>query len=234
MKKISLKAQERKTFGRKVKNVRNEGMIPSNIFGKGVKSKAIKVDEKEFLKVFDEAGETSIVEVLFGKENRPCLIHGIQKDPVSEKVLHVDFHQVNLKEKVSADVPIEVVGEAPAVKQGLGTLVTYIDEVEVEALPMDLPEKFEINVNGLKEVDDALHIKDLDYDKSKVELDADPEEIVVKIEALREEEEEPEPEAPAEGEEGEEAEKEGEEKAPEEEGQKEESEEAPKENQEEK
>lgn len=186
-----LKADKRKITGRKVKKLRQEGKIPANIYGKGVKSTSIEVEEKDFKKVFDEAGETGIIEISLGKETRPVLVHNIQVDPITGGALHVDFRQVNLKEKVTAQVPVETTGESPAEKQGLGTAVQYLDEVEVEALPMDLPEVFEVDLTGLTEVDQAIFVKDLPVDKKKVEIKQDPEEIVVKIEPLREEEEEP-------------------------------------------
>lgn len=186
-----LKAEQRKVTGRKVKKLREEGKLPANIFGKGVKSVSIQVDDKEFRNAFKEAGETGIIEITFGKETRPVLIHNVQTDPITGEDLHVDFHQVNLKEKVSAAVPVETAGEAPAEKQGLGTAVQYLDEVEVEALPMDLPEVFEVDLSGLEQVDQAIFVKDLPVDKNKVEIKQDPEEIVVKVEPLREEEEEP-------------------------------------------
>jgi len=225
MKTYKLKAEKRTVTGRKVKNLRKEGVLPANIYGKKVKSQAVKVKSDEFEKVLKEAGETSIVELMVGKVKKPVLIQNVQMDPVEDIPLHVDFHQVDLKEKVTADVPIEVVGEAPAEKQGLGTLVQYIDEVEVEALPTELPEKFEVDTTGLKEVDAAILVKDLKYDKSKVKIELDKEETIAKIEPLRKEEE-PEPvveevkegeeEVPEEGEEVKETEKPEEEKTTEE------------------
>jgi len=134
MKKYKLSAKKRTVLGRKVKKSRKEGFLPANIYGKKVKSQAVVVNEKEFAKVFKEAGETSIIELMLGKVKKPVLIHNVQTDPVSDMPLHVDFHQVDLKEKVMADVPVVVLGEAPAEKQGLGTMVQYIDEIDVEAL----------------------------------------------------------------------------------------------------
>jgi large subunit ribosomal protein L25 len=103
-------------------------------------------------------------------------------------MIHVNFLQVDLKEKVEAEVPVELVGESPAEKQSLGTVVQYLNEIKVEALPTDLPEKFEVDTSELAEVDQAIYIKDLKYDKSKVEVKNDPEEIVVKVEPPQKEE----------------------------------------------
>lgn len=190
MDKITLKAEKRETLGKKVKRLREQNILPANIYGKGVESLAIKIDKLDFEKIFKEAGETGLVEIVVGDDKRPTLVHEVQYDPVSDEPLHVDFRQVDLKEKVTATVPVETRGESPAEKRGVGTAVLYLDEVEVEALPSDLPEKFEIDISGLEEVDQALYIKDIDVDKAKVEIKADSEEIIIKVEPLREEEEE--------------------------------------------
>lgn len=188
MQKQILKAKKRKILGRKVKNLRKEGILPANIYGKGVKSLAIEVSAEDFKKTFKEVGETGLIEIQIAKQKKPVLVNNVHKDPVSDLPLHIDFHQVNLKEEVTANVQIELVGDSPAEKQGLGTIVQYLDEVEVKALPTNLPEKFQLDLSGLDEVDKALYIKDLSVGK-KVKVDADPEEVVVKIEPLRKEEE---------------------------------------------
>ena len=206
MDKQILKAQKRKIFGRRVKSLRNQGLLPANIYGKKIKSEAVQVVNADFLKAYEEAGETVLIELrLNGDSNQAVkkmvLIHNVQVDPVSDSPVHADFLQVNLKEKVTASVPIEVVGESPAEKVGKGTAVQQIDEVEVEALPTDLPEKFVVDISGLTEVDQAILIKDLNVDTKKVDVKLDREQIVVKVEELRKEEEvAAAPEVPIEGE----------------------------------
>lgn len=184
MEKIILKATTRKDVGRKVKLLRKQGILPANIYGKKIKSESIQIDLKEFLSVYKEVGDTK----LFYINERPVLVANIQKDPVSDSLLHVDFHQVDLKEKVEAKVPVELIGESPAEKQSIGTVVQYLNEIEVEALPTDLPEKFEIDISTLSEVDQMVHVKDLPYDKSKIEVKTDLEEILVKVEPPQKEE----------------------------------------------
>ena len=190
MDKITLKADKRKLLGRKVKSLRRDGILPGNVYGKKEKSLAIQVELKEFKKVFDKAGETGLLDLQVEKTSKPVLIDNVQEDPVTNQFLHVDFRQVDLKEKITAEVPIEIVGESSAEKQGLGTLVQQIDEIEVEALPTDFPDKFEIDVTKLEDVDMALFVKDLTYDKKKIRIISGLEEIIVKIEPLREEEQE--------------------------------------------
>src|SRR3989344_4347005 len=111
MAQISLNTEIRKLAGRKVKSLRREGIIPANVFGRKVKSQMLQVNAREFEKVFSEAGETGVVELSVGKEKKPVLVHNLQKDPISEQILHIDFLQVDLKQKVSAQVPIELVNE---------------------------------------------------------------------------------------------------------------------------
>lgn len=192
--------------GRKVSRLRREGLLPANVFGKKVKSQAIAVAMKDFKEVFAKAGETGLINLVIedkGKaDERAVLVSNLQLDPVSDLVLHVDFHQVDLKEKVTAEIPVEVVGESPAEKQGLGTVVQYVHEVEIEALPTDLPENFVIDATALAEVDQAVFVKDLKFDKEKIEIKTDLESIIVKVEPPQKEEviETPVAETPAEGE----------------------------------
>jgi large subunit ribosomal protein L25 len=189
MSKQILKAEKRKVFGRKIKSLRREGILPANIYGKKVKSLAIQFPLKDFEKVYKEAGETGIIEVVVAKNKKPALIHNVQVDPVTDLPLHADLLQVDLKEKVTAAVPVELIGEAPAEKQGLGTAVQYLDEIEVEALPTDLPEKFEVGISKLEEVDNAIMVKDLEVDTKKIEVKSDAEQIIVKVEPPQKEEE---------------------------------------------
>lgn len=188
MDKVNLKVEPRKLTGRKVSSLRREGVLPANIYGKGVKSQSIQVSLKDFSETYDKVGETGLLELELGKEKIPALIHNLQKDPVEDKFLHADFFQVNLKEKVTATVPVEVLGESPAEASGVGTVVLQLNELEVEALPTDLPEKFTIDASTLKEVDQTVKISDLQYDKSKVEVKLDSEQIVVKVEPPQKEE----------------------------------------------
>jgi large subunit ribosomal protein L25 len=102
--------------------------------------------------------------------------------------IHVDFLQVDLKEKVEAEVPVELTGESPAEKEAIGTVVQYLNEIKVEALPMDLPEKFIVDTSALSEVDQAILVKDLSVDRSKVDIKTEAEEIVVKVEPPQKEE----------------------------------------------
>lgn len=182
MQKPTLKTQPRKVFGRKVKQLRSDGILPANIYGKKIKSQAIQARTTDFEKVFEKAGESGLVELIVSGKKKPVLIHNVQLDPVTDTAIHADFLQVNLKEKVTAQVSVELLGESPAEKESGGTVVQHIDEIEVEALPTDLPEKFEVNLTKLKEIDATIKISDLEVDKKKVEIKNDPDQIIVKVE----------------------------------------------------
>ena len=212
-----LKVEKRKIAGRKVKNLRKEGILPANIYGKKVKSLNIKVILKDLKNILDKVGETGLVdlEVKGVKKERTVLLKNPQYDPISDQVIHIDFYQVDLTEKVSVDVPVEIVGESPAAKRGEGILVHLLNEIEVEALPEDLPERFVVDVAKLEKVGDAITVADLKVDSKKVKIDISPDQVVARIDELAEEIEEAPPvieEEVVEGEEGEAKPAEGEEK----------------------
>ena len=185
-----LSAQKREVFGRKVKNLRQDGLIPGNIFGKGIKSLAIQLKEKEFTPVYRQAGQTGLADLLVESEKqiRPIMIQNVQTNPVKGDFVHVDLRQIILTEKVKASIPVELIGISPADSQKTGILVKVLPEIEVEALPTDLPEHFQVDVSKLEKVADAILVKDLKVDRQKVELKVDEKQIVVKIEPLAKEE----------------------------------------------
>jgi large subunit ribosomal protein L25 len=201
-----LKVEKRELTGRKVKSLRREGILPGNVYGKKIESFPVQVTLKEFEPVYEEVGETGLLELLVDKKKVPVLITEVQAHPVSGLPLHVDFRQVDLKEKVVAMVPLELVGESPAEKSGLGTVIQQLNEVEAEALPVDLPDKIEVDLSGLEEVDEVITAKDLKYNKEKISLKILPDQVIVKVEPPQKEEEvlPPQPteeEVPLEGEE---------------------------------
>ena len=114
MKRFKLIAEKRKITGKQVKKLRREGILPANVYGKDIKSQSLQLPQIEFNKVFDEAGETGVIDLSVGTDTIPVLIHNIHKD-YRNQVIHADFFKVNLKEKVSTMVPIEIVGEPKAV-----------------------------------------------------------------------------------------------------------------------
>lgn len=178
MEQTPLLAQKRTVLGRKVKKLRAEGQIPAHVFGHKVKTVHVQVKNTDFAKVYDAAGETGIVDLAIDGQKRPVLIRNVQIHPVTDETLHIDFYQVNLTEKVKVNVPLEVIGESPAVEKKIGLLLTPVSEVEIEALPQDLPEKIEVDVAKLANVGDEVKVGDLKIDKTKITLHT-PEDLVV-------------------------------------------------------
>lgn len=188
--KISLDAVKREVFGKKLGALRKEEKIPANVFGKDFASVAISVDKKMFMHTFRLAGETQVVYLQLDKTEIPAVISDMHLDPVSDQIMHVDFKKVNLLIKTEAQVPVVLVGEADAVAHKKGDLITVMDELTVEALPADMPSEIEIDVTGLAEVDDAIHVSDIKL-AGKVEIKHEADEIVVKIAEHKEEDLEP-------------------------------------------
>lgn len=207
MSNYSVKANIRTALGRSVRALRRTGVVPANIFGKKIQSVAIQVEEKALKDVLKKAGETNLIGITVdGGKNHPVLVAGYSQDPVTGALLHVDFHEVDLNVKTTAMVPVKAVGESEAVKAGK-VLVLQRNELEVEALPANLPNEIEVDITVLTEVGSTIHAKDLKLDRSKVTLMVEDEEVIATIQEPAVEEA---PAAPAEGAEAEAAPAEGE------------------------
>ena len=181
MSNYSVKANIRTALGRSVRALRRTGVVPANIFGKKIKSVAIQVEEKALKDVLKKAGETNLIDITVdGGKNHPVLVAGYSQDPVTGALLHVDFHEVDLNVKTTAMVPLKAVGESEAVKAGK-VLVLQRNELEVEALPADLPNEIEVDITVLTEVGSTIHAKDLKLDRSKVTLMVEDEEVIATI-----------------------------------------------------
>ena len=176
-----LNVAPRQVLGKKVKILRRGGLTPANIFGHNVESQAIQVGTEELKYVLKSAGRNEIVYLrLDGDDPRPTFVRDVQQHPVTDAILHVDFLQISLREKVRADVPIHLVGVSPAVDTYGGILMHGLDHVTVEALPTEVPSFLEIDVSPLTEINQALHVSDLDVPDG-VALFTDVEQVVAKV-----------------------------------------------------
>lgn len=186
---FELFANTRTLFGRKTKQLRKKGLIPANIFGKKIKSLAIELEKSGLLDTMRKAGETGLIHLKIKGSDKvhPVLISGYAQHPVTDEMLHVDFHEVDLKQKTTATVPLHTVGEAEAVKGGM-VLVMFKNEIEVEALPTDLPDSIEVDISGLTEVGMTILAKDLKVNRSKVTLAIEDEEPIITIQEPAKEE----------------------------------------------
>lgn len=166
--------------------LREEGKIPAVFYGPKEPSTPITIDRREFEKVWREAGETTVVVLKGVAEDKEVLIHEVAFHPVTDIVQHVDFYVVEKGKKVQTHVPIEFVGESPAVKAG-ANLVKVMYEVEVEALPKDLPHVIEIDISKLETINTSIAIKDIAA-MPGVEIMGNPEDSIVSVAEAKEEE----------------------------------------------
>ncbi len=181
---MELKAEKREIFGKKNNLLRDERLLPAVIFGKGLESMPIVVDYNSFVKVFKEAGETSVIYIEVDGKKHPVLVKDMQIHHITSKPIHIGFYEVDLKEKINADIPVEVINEElnELVKGGEALVLALLNEIEVEALPTDLPESFIIDATKLVDMDSVITIADLEYDREKVEIvGIEPDEIVAKL-----------------------------------------------------
>ena len=215
----------RSVLGKRAKQLRRDGIMPGNIYGRGLESVAVQLPYRGAATIVSKHGLNSLIEVeVEGEETgRPVVVRSVQRHPVTREIQHVDFYQVDLTRQMQAMVPITVTGVAPAVHTYQGVVITGADRVAVQALPADIPGHLEINIDGLEELDDQLTVGDLDLPASilvMTELDI----MIVRVQRPRKIEDAVEEAELLEGEEGELAE--GEE-APDAEGSEGESEERP-------
>ena len=188
MGKMTLQARPRNITGRKVKSLRREGFVPAVIYGHGFESLPIQVPLKDFERVYAEAGESSVVYLNLEDKSYPTIIQDVARDPMSDKFLHADFYKVRLDEKIKAKIPLNFVGESPAVKELAGILVKNISELEVEGFPQDLPHQIDVDVSSLQELKSHILVRNL-LVSNKLKVEADPEAIVVLVQEPISEEE---------------------------------------------
>lgn len=183
---IELAVAPRSILGKKVKVLRRQGMTPANIYGHGIPSQAVQVLTPDLARAIRAVGRNTMLQLhLEGeKKRRPVFVRSVQRNPITDEFLHIDFYQVSLKEKIRIEVPLVIVGEAPAVSVHYGILLQSVNVVTMEGLPGDLPPHIEVDVSGLEEIDDAVHLKDLEVSPD-VTLLAEPELVVAKVAAPR-------------------------------------------------
>jgi len=180
---LTLSAKIREITGKKVKKLREKDILPAVLYGPDVKNLSLEINRKDFDKVFNEVGESSLVMIEVEgnpKKEYQVLIHDIQRESVTAKPLHVDFYSPPTKEEIIVKVPITLEGEAPAIKELSGTLVKDIHEIEIKGLIQDLPKEIKVDISNLKTFEDHILIKDLILPQGVKTL-KNPEEIVVLV-----------------------------------------------------
>jgi len=173
--------------GQKLASLRKTGKIPAVFYGQGKKSVPIFIENKDFIKI-RKAGETTPIVLKTETGNFDAIVQEIQHDPITLSPIHIDFLAIDVNKTVKAKIPLEFVGVSEAVKSGLGTLVKALHEIEVEALPKDLPHSISIDISPLKTLEDHIFVKDLSL-PAGIKIISSPNEIIASVAAIKKEEE---------------------------------------------
>lgn len=169
--------------------IRRAGSIPAVVYGHGVEAQNVSVDIRAFQKLFATAGYTTMITLsVEGGADHPVFIKDVQLHPLKSTPIHVDFYQVKMDEAITADVPLKFIGESPAIKNLQGVLVRSIDELEVEALPKDIPHDIEVDISVLDDFEKAIHVKDITL-PAGVTTNRDLEDVVALVQPPRSEQE---------------------------------------------
>jgi large subunit ribosomal protein L25 len=182
MDKIELKVTNREILGKKVKHLRRQGITPVHLFGHGIESLALQCDTVELERVLGQAGQTRLISLKLDKEKKPrtIVIREFDRDWRKGELLHVDFYQVKMEEEIKLEVPVVLVGEAPALKSKAYMLEHELGTLTVECLPAKIPTSLEVDISSLTEPEQTIRVKDVVLDKDVTVLN-DPELVVVKI-----------------------------------------------------
>lgn len=181
----SIKLSQRSVIGKSVKQLRRKGIVPVHVYGSGTEAMSLQSEAQVLRRILPRVGANIPLSVEI--EGHPgeniCFVREVQHHPVTEDVLHVDFLRVNVSETITAEVPVTLTGEAPAVREG-GTLLQFLQSVLVESLPMNVPASIEIDISGLDDYEKAVHASDITL-PSNVTLLTELEEMIARVAAPR-------------------------------------------------
>ena len=189
MEQIELRVQKRSLVGKKTKRLRRSGLIPAILYGPRTEPSPLQVKERDLRLALNRAGTNRLIVLTLDEADEPrmTLAREVQRDVVTHSLLHVDFYEVVMTEKITADIPVTLVGESPIVARNAGLLVRGIDSVQVQCLPSQLLESIVVDVSVLEELEQAVLVEDLEVDEF-IEILTNPEEVLVKVLPLRLEE----------------------------------------------
>ena len=188
MEQITLAAKKRERVGKTVKKLRSNGIIPGVLYGHNVETTHVELNDRDFKKAFKQGGENTIISLVIDGKTQPVLIHEVQHHYLRGEPIHVDFFAVNMTEKLNATIPLNFVGESMAVKATGGVLVKNLSELQVECLPGDLPQSFDIDISVLNTFEDVIRVSDIKL-SDKVVIQNSPEDVIVSVTPPRSEEE---------------------------------------------
>ncbi len=182
---MQLNAKKRETIGKASRRLRHGGRLPAVLYGSRTAAASIEVDMHEFERVYARSGRTQLIDLVV-ESGRPhkVLVKEVQVSPRRNTLLHVDFHQVSLRERLQVDVPVAVVGEAEPVRAGEADVLQVMHTLRVECVPTRIPEVIEADISGLAEVDAAVRVSDLHLPDGVTAV-ADPDDVVAKLAGRR-------------------------------------------------
>ncbi len=191
MEKLILKAEKRNIFGKKNKNLRKKGLIPAILYGKKIESYPLEIKAQDFHTIYKKSGDTNIIDLEFEeqgkKQVRNVLVQDVSYHFLNGQPIHIDFYEVEMDKLIKAHVPVNFFGESPAIAKG-GILVKSMNEIEVEALPKDLPHEIPVDISKLIDFNQTIYIKDIKF-PSEVKVLVDEETPIASIsEPISEEE----------------------------------------------
>lgn len=183
---LTLKVTNRDVLGKKTRFLRRQGISPVHLFGHSVKSLALQCDTAQLKHIIAQAGTTKLINLEIDEEKHPrsVFIREIQRNAGNRDLLHVDFYQIRKKERIKVEVPIVLVGEAPALKSKGRSLMQTLDTLSIESLPDKLPPQIEVDLSSLEEVGQTVHVRDIPLSPD-ITLNTDPDQLVVKISEAR-------------------------------------------------
>ena len=189
MKPEELKVSTRDTLGKKVRFLRRKGIIPANLYGPNIESLPLQVETTLLKRLIARVGRNALVTLRVDGKPRVVMIRDIQRDPLTDDLLHVGFFQVEMTHRVRAEVPLLFLGEAPAAKSSRGMLLQDLTTLQVEALPGELPRNIEVDLSGLEELNQVIHVRDI-LVSDTIDVLNDPDQVVVRVMETRVEVEE--------------------------------------------
>jgi large subunit ribosomal protein L25 len=182
---MQLKADKRETTGKATRRLRHQGLLPAVVYGHNASPTSIQLDTHEFERVFGRSGRTQLIDLVVGQGRaHKVLVKEVQRSPRKNTLVHVDFHQVSLREKLQVDVPVAVTGEAEPVAAGDADVLLVMHALRVECLPSRIPEAIEVDISGLTEVEAGVRVSELHLPEGVTAV-ADPDDLVVKLAARR-------------------------------------------------
>lgn len=187
MSEVILHAKKRTITRSKVKALRREGLLPAVVYGAGIESTPLELDMHEATKTLAHVGASTLISLKVGNTSHQVLLREVQRDYIRGDILHVDFFKVSMDVAIRTEVPLELIGESSAVRELGGLLVAGLSEIEVEALPGNLPEKIEVDISSIESMDDVITVADLEVGEG-IQVLTSKDEVIASVVYQEEEE----------------------------------------------